>query len=144
MVLTTTKTKDGKGKRTLVQGSLKMGCHAHIIIMKCMKYLQYKLSENKLQKLGLRTLREKKMQELKGDLAKQPSEVEISIMYFVSLPTTAAHHGHPVISQCFNDKIASKIMDIVGGGITEVSQVRSLLRHYVRNELFCDTSPPDR
>ena len=41
-----------------------------------------------------------------------------------------------------NDKVAAKIVEIVAEGITEVTQVRNLLRHYVVHDL-CKDEPPD-
>ena len=41
-----------------------------------------------------------------------------------------------------NDRVAAKIVEIVAEGITEVIQVRNLLRHYVVHDL-CKDEPPD-
>ena len=69
-------------------------------------------------------------------------------MYFVSLPTEEAHHGHPTgggvaeFSQRMHQKVAKRISQIVGDGITELTQVRSLLRQYIMYDL-CKDSQPD-
>ena len=41
-----------------------------------------------------------------------------------------------------NDKVSAKIVEIMGSGITDKAQVRSLLRRFVMHDLFKDM-PPD-
>ena len=41
-----------------------------------------------------------------------------------------------------NEKVATKISEIVADGITDIPQVRSLLRHYVMHDL-CKDNPPN-
>ena len=139
------KDKPRKSSRVLIQGSRKKGCHAHITIKKCMAYPEYKVE---LQgKATLRNLREKRMSELKADLSTQKC-VATRIVYFVSLPTEDAHTGHPTgngvagFSQRMNEKVAAKIAELVAEGITEIHEVRRLLRHYVMHDL-CRESPPN-
>ena len=73
--------------------------------------------------------------------------VATRIVYFVSLPTEDAHSGHPTgngvagFSQRVNEKVAAKIAELVAEGITEIHEVRRLLRHYVMHDL-CRESPP--
>ncbi len=139
------KDKQRKSSRVLIQGSRKKGCHAHIMIKKCVVYPEYKVE---LQgKAALRTLRERRMSELKADLSAEKC-VATRIVYFVSLPTEDAHTGHPTgngvagFSQKMNEKVAAKIAELVAEGITEIHEVRRLLRHYVMHDL-CRESPPN-
>lgn len=132
------KDKTRKSSRVLIQGSRKKGCHAHITIKKCIAYPEYKVE---LQgKATLRTLRERKMSELKAALSTQKC-VATLIVYFVSLPTKDAHTGHHTdngvarFSQRTNEKVAAKIAELVAEGITEIHEVRRLLRHYVMHDL---------
>lgn len=68
--------------------------------------------------------------------------------YFVSLPTEEAHSGHPTggsiagLSQRVNEKVAAKIAELVGDGITDIHEVPKFLHTFVMHELFQD-SPPD-
>ena len=57
-----------KSTRVRLQGSLKIGCHAHIVIKQCTLYPQYKIYDEELKQFTMRTLREKKMNLLKGEL----------------------------------------------------------------------------
>ena len=83
------------------------------------------------------------MKELKQKLTKDPKGVESSIMYYVSLPTEEAHHGHPTgsgvagFSQRMNEKVAAKLVQIVGEGITEIKQVYQYYNTYVCYSRTC-------
>ena len=140
------KEKPPKSSRVKVQGSRKIGCHAHIVIKKCVLYPEYKVHQdgNKVT-VPIRTLKQRLMQELKQQLNRDAALVETTTAYFVSLPTESAHHGHPTgggvagFSQRMNEKVATKISEIVGDGI--ISQVRSLLRQYVVHDLCKDDVP---
>ncbi len=52
-------------------------------------------------------------------------------MFYVSFPMQEAHSGHPSgvgiggFVQKMNDKVAKKIAEIVGDGITEIAQVQT-------------------
>ena len=52
-----------------------------------------------------------------------------SILYYISIPTEDAHSGHPTgnsvagFSQRINEKVAMKLVQIVGEGIVEIKQV---------------------
>ena len=56
----------------------------------------------------------------------------IQTMYYISLPTEEAHHGHLTgkgVAQRINDKMAAKLVQIVAEGITEIKQVYSPHTH---------------
>ena len=141
------KETHSKSSRVKVQGTRKIGCHAHIIIKKCVFYPDYEVQDDGTT-VAVRTLKRRRMQELKQQLEKDASLVQTTTAYFISMPTEDAHHGHPTgggvagFSQRMNDKVASKITEIVATGITNIPQVRSLLCHYVMSDL-CKGSPPD-
>ena len=88
------------------------------------------------------------MKELKQQLERDASSVQTTTANFVTLPTEDAHHGHPTgegvagFSQRMNEKVATKISEIIADGITDIPQVRSLLRHYVMHDL-CKDNPPN-
>ena len=120
------KDKPQKSSRVLIQGSRKKGCHAHITIKKCIAYPEYKVE---LQgKATLRTLRERKMSELKAVLSTQKC-VATRIVYFVSLPTEDAHTGHYTgngiagLSQRMNEKVAAKIAALASVRYRPLKQV---------------------
>lgn len=142
------KEKAQKSTRLKLQGSRKLGCHAHIQVKKCIVYPEYKVTEEELKQLSLRTLKEKKMSALKLELAKNPTAVTTKLMSYVSLPTEEAHTSHPTgggvagFSQRVNSQVAAQIGEIVADGITDKSQVRTLLHRYVMHEL-CSKAPPD-
>ncbi len=142
------KEKPQKSSRLKLQGSRKIGCHAHIEVKKCTVYPDYRVTEEEMKRLTLRTLREKKMNTLKLQLSKNPSAVATKVMYFVSMPMEEAHTGHPTgrgvagFAQRVNPQVASKIAEIVADGITDKTHVRTLLRHYVMHQL-CKEAPPD-
>ena len=136
-----------KSSRVKVQGSHKIGCHAHIVIKECVLYPQYRVVHDE-KKFAIHTLKKRLMKELKQQLNRDASSVQTITAYFVTLPTEDAHHGHPTgggvagFSQRMNEKVATKISEIVADGITDIPQVRSLLRHYVMHDL-CKDNPPN-
>lgn len=129
------KEKPLKSSRVYVQGSRKKGCSAHITIKKCRVYPEYVADT--------RALKEKKMSELKKSLQSKDENACIAtdIMYFVTLPAEECHSGHPTghgvagFSQKVNEKVAAKISELVAESITEVHDVRRLLKHYVIHDL---------
>lgn len=132
------KEKPHKSSRVLVQGSRKKGCHAHITIKRCISYPEYKVEPQKQH--SLRSLREKQMCNLKATLS-SGGPVMTHTLYFVSLPTEESHSGHATgggvagFTQRMNEKVAAKIAEIVAEGITEINEVRRLLRHYIMHDL---------
>ena len=136
-----------KSSKVKVQGSRKIGCHAHIVIKECVLYPEYKIDHDETR-FAIRTLKKRLMNELKQQLDRDASSVQTTTAYFVTLPTEDAHHGHPTgggvegFSQRMNEKVATKISEIVADGIADIPQVRSLLRHYVMHDL-CKDNPPN-
>ena len=137
------KDKPRQSSRVLIQGSRKKGCHAHITIKKCVAYPEYKVE---LQgKAALHTLRERRMSELKSDLVCSHTHSLLCI----SANRRCSHwspystgSGVAGFSQRMNEKVAAKIAELVAEGITEIHEVRRLLRHYVMHDL-CRESPPN-
>ena len=142
------KDKPQKSTRVKLQGSREIGCHAHIQLKKCVVYPEYKVTDDELKLLSMRTLKDKKITALKLQLAKNPAEVKTKVMSYVSLPTEDAHSGHPTgggvagFSQKMNSQVASRLAEIVAEGITEKGLIRTLLRQFVMKEL-CSKTPPD-
>ena len=128
--------KQQKSTRIRLQGSRKVGCHAHIMVKKCILYSGYNVTDEEMKQLILHTLKEKKMSALKLQLSKNPTAVATKVMYFVSLPTEEAPTNHPTgkevagFSQRVNPQVTAKIAEIVSDGITDKKQVRTLLSHY--------------
>ena len=138
------KDKLQKSSRVLVQGSRKKGCAAHITIKKCISYPDFQV--NLHDDCTLRTLQVNKMHELKKALTNK-QVVTTRTIYYVSLPTEECHSGHPTgkgvagLSQRVNEKVSAKISQLVAEGITEIYEVRKLLRHYVMSDLCKDKHP---
>ena len=131
------KKKESQGKRLYLQGTRKIGCHAHI---KCKTYTLYpayavsKQEKEGLSQWALTTLKIDRLAKLREDL--QKGEVKQEQRHFVSLPTKEAHKGHATgsgggFAQKVNPAIIAKITELVGSGITECSEVRRILRHHV-------------
>ena len=135
-----------KGSRINVQSSRKIGCQAHIAIKQCVLYPEYKVAHHE-KKTCIRTLKKRLMQGLKQELDRDASSVWTTTAYFISLPTEEAHYGHPTgrgvagFSQRMHEKVAMRISQIIGDGITDLTQVRSLLCQYVMNDLCKDDQP---
>ena len=69
------------------------------------------------------------------------------------LPTESAHSGHPTgeisgFSQRVHPLIIAKITELVVAGITNVHEVRKILRHYVQHNISVEHNlnplPTDR
>ena len=83
------------------------------------------------------SLRQEKLSKLKEDVhAKNP--IKTIIKHFVSLPSKAAHGGHPtgwssdaVFNQKLHPKVTSKITEVVHSGITETAEVKLSLKYYI-------------
>ena len=103
----------------------------HTYIKKCTVYPEYEVTEEELKQLSLRTLKVKKMNALKLELAKNPTAVTTKLMSYISLPMEEAHTGHPTrggvagFSQRVNSQVAARIGETVADGITDKSQVRT-------------------
>ena len=67
----------------------------HTYIKKCTEYLEYEVTEEELKQLSLRTLKVKKMNALKLELAKNPTTVTTKLMSYISLTMEETHTGHP-------------------------------------------------
>ena len=69
------------------------------------------------------------MKKLKQKLTEAPETVQTVTMYYVSLPSEEAHHGHSTgagvagYSQRMNSNVAAKLAQIVSEGVTEIKQV---------------------
>ena len=143
------KEKAKRSSRVFVQGTRKIGCLAHITIKKCIVYSEYSVQPHKTEATSERTVKERRMRALKGALYKSPESVKSETLYYVSLPTTEAHKGHPTgggiagFTQRVNEKVAQKITQIVAQGITDIHQVRTLLKQYIMQGTLSNGSPPD-
>ena len=88
---------EGKGKRLKLQGSHKIGCHAHIRTHTYTLYPDFQLSPDKSQgvsKHKLWQIKEEKLRAVREAIA--IGGVKTAQKYFVCLPTEQAHESHPV------------------------------------------------
>ena len=92
------KKRERTSSRIYLQGTRKLGCHAHIEIREYRLYPEYAFSatENKcLKSKQLRELRESKLHALKQAL-EEGKPVDVVTKFFVSLPTHESHEkSHP-------------------------------------------------
>lgn len=103
-----------------------------------MLYPEYAVIPSEIvSKWKLQCLRQEKLSKLKENIhAKNP--IKTIIKHFVSLPSEAAHSGHPtgqssnaVFSQKLHPKVTSKITEMVHSGITETAEVKRSLKYYL-------------
>lgn len=107
-----------------------------------MLYPEYAVipSEN-VSKWKLQCLCQEKLSKLKENIHAK-NQIKTIIKHFVSLPSEAAHSGHPtgqssnaVFSQKLHPKVTSKITEMVHSGITETAEVKRSLKCYVNSIL---------
>jgi hypothetical protein len=136
-----------------VQGTRKMGCHAHIEIREYRLYPEYSVStmEGKpLKSRQLRDIRETKLHALKQALDAKKS-VHTTSKFYVCLPTNKAHDNcHPTgiiagPAQKMHPLIAKKVEDLVREGSTDANEVQRALREYVKCQFSASKpAPTDR
>ena len=133
------KEKENIKKHLKLQGSRKIGCHAHIRTHTYTLYLQLSPEESQgLSKRKLWQLKEEKLRAAREAIATGGAKTEHK--HFVSLPTEQAHEGHPVgqaasFCQRIHPVILSKISELVSSGIDETKEVQKVLNHYVKHTL---------
>ena len=100
------KERPQKSTRVKLQGSHKIGCHAHMHVKMCSLYVQYKITEREEDECT------------EASAVQNPGTVVTKVVYFVSLPTEEAHTGHPTgegmggFSQRMNEQVAAKIAEL--------------------------------
>ena len=132
------KPRESKHSRLRLQGTRKISCSAHIQSIKYTLYPEYKIGEEALSngsKWKLRQIREKKLEQLRGDGS--PKTVT---KWFVSLPTNEAHTNHPTgtdiaFAQKIHPLLAKKITELVSANITDVHEVKKLLKNYTNTDI---------
>ena len=75
-----------------------------------------------------------------GRMAIKNQTANIKFQYFVSLPTLAAHSGHPVSASAsfcrhVHPTIIKKISELVSTGMRETKDVQKALKYYVKHNL---------
>ena len=131
---------DSKGKRLCLQGTRKIGCHATIRIKTFILYPEYAIGDvTGKSARQIKLLQESQLELLRKAIAKGDDICKIS-KYFVSLPSEAAHSGHPTGSsggyaQRIHPLLSDQISQLVAAGITDTNEVKRSLRFYVTNTL---------
>ena len=132
-----------KPRRTMIQGSRKSGCPAHIIIKVYELFPEYEISEMEVScssKKVLRMLKEQKLKQLKAALTNNKS-VLTTKKYFVSLPDQEAHQkSHPTgpiagVAQRMHPEISKKIESLVREGTTDGHTIQRVLKEYVKTTM---------
>ena len=135
------KEKNNKQKRLRLQGTRKIGCHAHIKTHTYTLYPDFQVSPEEgknLSKYKLRMLKEERLSAVREAIG--AGKVKSLQKYFASLPTESAHAGHPVgtaasFCQRINPIVLNKISELVSSGIDETKEVQRALNHYVKYTL---------
>lgn len=132
-------TKQCKKRRLCLQGSRKIGCHAHIEIKGYTLYPEYALESGTRTERANRKLREEKLKALRDNLTHGKPVVTKKI-YFVALPTANAHNGHEVgkqggFAQRIHPEITQQINEMVLQGITDTNEIKRALKLYVKTNL---------
>ena len=131
---------DSKGKRLCLQGTRKIGCHATIRIKTFILYPEYAIGDvSGKSARQIKLLQENQLELLRKAIAEGDDICKVS-KYFVSLPSEAAHSGHPTGSsggyaQRIHPLLSDKIFQLVAAGITDTNEVRRSLRFYVTNTI---------
>ena len=142
-----TSTKKPRLKVSL-QGTRKIGCHAGIHIRQYILYPDYKVTSGTLSKWQERKAQEQMLHNLRRNLLGRKT-IKTVTKYFVSLPSEEAHHkshktgGMHATAQRVHPKMIAKIQELVGAGISEVSEVKRALKLYATKEL-CTTDLPHK
>ena len=132
------------GKRLCLQGTRKIGCHAHIKVKEFNLYPNYKITSGTVSKRETKRLQEKRLSELRTALTTNDKDIGTTVnvvkKFFVSLPSDEAHSGHPVgkqsgFSQRIHPRLIQEIAQLVSAGITEKREVKRSLRYFVTNTL---------
>ena len=132
------KQKPVQGKRLWLQSTRKIGCNAHVEVKAFILYPEFAITQGEregLSKWKLRCLQEEKIKMIKTDLEAKQS-VKTTKKYFISLPWQEAHSGHPtgqagVYAQKLHPTTSQKIVDLVEAGITDTTEIKHSLKHYV-------------
>ena len=119
-----------------LQGTRKIGCHATIRIITFILYPEYAIGDvTGKSARQIKFLQESQLELLQKAIAKGDDICKIS-KYFVSLPSEAAHSGHPTGSsggyaQRIHPLLSDQMSQLVAAGITDTNEAKRSLRFYV-------------
>lgn len=66
------------------------GCNFRILVMKCIVYSEYRVTEENETAVHVHSVEEKQLK-----FTRNPTEVTTKVMSYLSLPMEEAHTGHP-------------------------------------------------
>ena len=120
-----------------------MGCQAKIKIKKFSTYPDYKITPEQTKGKSQREIQQfqkGRLEDLKSALKQTKPDVQVVTKYWVSMPSTEAHSGHPVgnnamYSQRIHPLLVAKITEMVLDGITNTAEVKRSLRFYANTIL---------
>ena len=133
------KEKEKKNKQLRLQSSRKKGCCAHIKLRYYTVYKEFQLCDTVTSMMNSRQLRNKKekaLKDLRGQIV--AGKVKGEEYCYVSLPTLKAHTDHSFTevsgySQRVHPILITKIAELVADGITDIQEIRKMLRNYVKH-----------
>ena len=134
-----------KKQRVTLQNSRKLECPATLQIRCIEIYEEYFLDKKQCKssnslKTAKQAIKKKLNEALVGENA---TEIRKSTRFYLKIPLNCVHQRHPVgtastIGQYVDNRVVKKIYDLVKQNITNVTEVKRWLDHFVENDLFRD------
>jgi hypothetical protein len=122
----------------------KMDCTATMQIRCIMVYKDYFVDHTKFtSKTSLKEEKAKTLKKIQDILEKDPTHsFSMERRYYVKIPLSAAHSGHPVGAECtttghrVDERVKNKIHDLVKCNVKNVAEIKRCLDVYVEDNLF--------
>ena len=134
-----------KKQRVTLQNSRKLECPATLQIRCIEIYEEYFLDKKQCKssnslKTAKQAIKKKLNEALVGENA---TEIRKSTRFYLKIPLNCVHQRHPVgtastIGQYVDNRVVKKIYDFVKQNITNVTEVKRWLDHFLENDLFRD------
>ena len=144
------KKRERTSSRIFLQGTRKLGCHAHIDMHEYKLYPEYAIKEEYKKHSELKRLQQDKLKALREALA-EGKPIKVISKFFGSLPThmnlTVAIQLAYVVSgpaQKVHPLISRKIEELVQEGATNANKIQRALRQHVKSHCSTMLSPTDR
>ncbi len=132
-------------QRVRLQNSRKLECTATLQIRRVEIFEDYFLDKDKHKSdNSMKMAKHGILKELNEALIEEnATEIRRSTRFYLKLPLRCAHQNHPVgsastIGQYVDPRVVKKIYDLVEQNITNVTEVKRWLDHFVENDLFRD------
>ena len=143
MVATITRKRNQVSSNDFKAHLKKVGCQAKIKTKKFSIYPEFKITpeDTRGKSQGeIQQIQKARLEDLRLALKQATPTVQVTTKYWVSMPSTEAHSGHPVgdnamYSQRIHPLLVAKITEMVLDGITNTAEVKRSLRFYANTIL---------